>query len=461
MSTLHTKVQKKESKTNTQPQSKKTSLIQSNSFDEISQLQSSIGNQAVQKILNVTGVQAKLSVSSPTDSYEKEADSVADKVMNMSDIAVKKQTPVKIQQKTTQSDTSESISPSIESKINSLQGKGTPLSYKTKSFFTSRFGHDLSDVRVHTNTDSNNLAESINAKAFTKGNNIVFNKGEYNPQSSHGKRLLGHELTHVIQQKQNNIFRKEKIDNEEGVNIVASTPSSLREKIIGIERRNENEINDFIKDTVNKGAYSYAQGTNEAADAFIVWWEEKHKKFNISDSLALRLMTTVFSEMISKIPNASAVLNIGKASFYSNSKPVSYKKIVRKLKNTLIQRKKELKDYQTNDIFKDKDKPDTNGYSGLWYSIGYSYIMGSRSDAKKIIHELPGVLKEDLNYPTIILKKLILDYMKKLKEQAHADADFNSKKSYPTWSQIDYLNKTHEDLNNDAERETTKTLSTN
>jgi len=213
MSTLHTKVQKKESKTNTQPQSKKTSLIQSNSFDEISQLQSSIGNQAVQKILNVTGVQAKLSVSSPTDSYEKEADSVADKVMNMSDIAVKKQTPVKIQQKTTQSDTSESISPSIESKINSLQGKGTPLSYKTKSFFTSRFGHDLSDVRVHTNTDSNNLAESINAKAFTKGNNIVFNKGEYNPQSSHGKRLLGHELTHVIQQgtiQTSNISRQEK-----------------------------------------------------------------------------------------------------------------------------------------------------------------------------------------------------------------------------------------------------------
>ncbi len=64
MSALHTKVQKKESKTNTQTQTKKTSSREASSFDEISQLQSSIGNQAIQNILNNIGVQAKLSLGS-------------------------------------------------------------------------------------------------------------------------------------------------------------------------------------------------------------------------------------------------------------------------------------------------------------------------------------------------------------------------------------------------------------
>jgi len=179
---------------------KKSAYKNNDDFQAISNLHSSIGNQATQKLLNSTAIQAKLTLSSPSDSYEKEADRVADEVLNMSNNTIQKHSPVKIQRKTMQSSNIDKISPSIESKINSLHGKGVPLSRETKSFFNPRFGHDLSDVRIHTDSNSNDLAQSINARAFTKGNHIVFNKGEYNPQSTNGKRLLGHELTHILQQ---------------------------------------------------------------------------------------------------------------------------------------------------------------------------------------------------------------------------------------------------------------------
>ena len=61
-------------------------------------------------------------------------------------------------------------------------------------------GNDFSGVRIHTDSRAAEAAQSVNARAFTLGNDVVFNRGEYAPQSDSGKRLLAHELTHVIQQ---------------------------------------------------------------------------------------------------------------------------------------------------------------------------------------------------------------------------------------------------------------------
>jgi hypothetical protein len=63
-----------------------------------------------------------------------------------------------------------------------------------------RFGTDFSAVRVHTDSNAQSLARSVNAQAFTVGNDVVFGAGQYAPESDSGKRLLAHELTHVIQQ---------------------------------------------------------------------------------------------------------------------------------------------------------------------------------------------------------------------------------------------------------------------
>ena len=89
-----------------------------------------------------------------------------------------------------------------ETYINSLHGKGRSLAPHERNFFEPRFGHDFSNVQLHTGSEANQSAKSINALAYTHGNNIVFGSGQYQPNTESGKRLMAHELTHVIQQKQ-------------------------------------------------------------------------------------------------------------------------------------------------------------------------------------------------------------------------------------------------------------------
>ncbi|MEQ9364356.1 MAG: DUF4157 domain-containing protein, partial [Leptospirales bacterium] len=82
-----------------------------------------------------------------------------------------------------------------------LSKSGEPLGKEGQHFFESRMGEDFSDVRIHADADAARSAESIQAKAYTTGNDIVFGEGEYNPGSAEGKHLLAHELTHVVQQR--------------------------------------------------------------------------------------------------------------------------------------------------------------------------------------------------------------------------------------------------------------------
>ena len=91
----------------------------------------------------------------------------------------------------------------LDSYISNLNSSGRSLSDSTLSFFESRFGYDFSSVKIHTDETASKAAQSINALAFTVGNNIVFNEGQFSPESDSGKRLLAHELTHVVQQGEN------------------------------------------------------------------------------------------------------------------------------------------------------------------------------------------------------------------------------------------------------------------
>ncbi len=91
----------------------------------------------------------------------------------------------------------------IETRINAMKGGGTSLPEPTRNFYESRFGTDFSQVRVHTDSRASETAKSINARAFTVGNNIAFGAGQYAPDTQAGKKLLGHELTHVVQQNDN------------------------------------------------------------------------------------------------------------------------------------------------------------------------------------------------------------------------------------------------------------------
>ncbi|MBI1332576.1 MAG: DUF4157 domain-containing protein [Armatimonadetes bacterium] len=90
---------------------------------------------------------------------------------------------------------------SIPSSVGSvLGGVGQPLDAGTRSSMESRFGTSLGAVRVHTDSRAAESARSLNAQAYTVGNNIVFDHGQYSPTSAGGSRLLAHELAHTIQQ---------------------------------------------------------------------------------------------------------------------------------------------------------------------------------------------------------------------------------------------------------------------
>lgn len=226
------------------------------------------------------GIQAKLSVSSPDDPQEKEADAVAEQVMRMPDpvisprskeeeklqkkedeqemVQAKYESPVvtvqrkceaceqeeKIQAKLhhliqrreafsssfAEDAVAESVSGynlsrkeislyhsdvihrsgrdppgddthgSFEQDLSSSKGAGSPLSPGTKQFMESRFNTDFSGIRIHTGSQAESLSSSIQAQAFTHGNDIYFNSGKYAPHTESGGALLAHELTHTIQQ---------------------------------------------------------------------------------------------------------------------------------------------------------------------------------------------------------------------------------------------------------------------
>jgi Domain of unknown function (DUF4157) len=80
-------------------------------------------------------------------------------------------------------------------------GGGSPLDSPTRSYMEERMGQDFSDVRVHTGGAASESARSVNAQAYTVGNDIVFQSDKYAPESDPGKRMLAHELTHVVQQR--------------------------------------------------------------------------------------------------------------------------------------------------------------------------------------------------------------------------------------------------------------------
>jgi hypothetical protein len=96
---------------------------------------------------------------------------------------------------------------SVSGYLNSLDGRGRSLPKQQQHFFGSRLQSDFSNVKIHTDKEAADSAKAINAKAYTTGNHIVFNEGQFNDQTREGKKLLAHELTHVLQQNGQQVKR--------------------------------------------------------------------------------------------------------------------------------------------------------------------------------------------------------------------------------------------------------------
>jgi predicted SprT family Zn-dependent metalloprotease len=159
-------------------------------------------------------IQTKLVVGPINDPLEHEADRVADRVMRIPASSVSlSATPTRLSRKCAACEeegqvlqtkgagsplTATSEAPDVVHDV--LRSPGQPLDPGIRTFFEPRFGHDLSAVRVHTDAKSAQSARSVNALAYTVGHDIVFDTGQYTPTASESRRLIAHELAHVVQQ---------------------------------------------------------------------------------------------------------------------------------------------------------------------------------------------------------------------------------------------------------------------
>jgi hypothetical protein len=156
--------------------------------------------------------QPKLSIGPVDDVYEREADAVANKVVNhaaatglqhsISPLVQTKCAHCEEEENLQRKDTGRSphgqTAPSIVR--DALQTGGHTLDGAVRGSMERHFGYDFKQVKIHTGAVAAKSADAINALAYTSGNHIVFNAGQFNPASNQGQRLLAHELTHVVQQ---------------------------------------------------------------------------------------------------------------------------------------------------------------------------------------------------------------------------------------------------------------------
>ncbi len=167
-------------------------------------------------------IQPKLFFNKPGDDYEKEADAVADKVLNKSkniDLVqnIYSSTNPVIQRKCAKCEEEEklqlkplnptnavnhrrNVRSELHSRLQNSAGKGSSLPRSTISFMNEAIGNDFSSVSIHTGHEAIQMNAELNARAFTYGSDIYFNRDEFRPDTMNGKRLIAHELAHVVQQ---------------------------------------------------------------------------------------------------------------------------------------------------------------------------------------------------------------------------------------------------------------------
>jgi hypothetical protein len=145
-------------------------------------------------------IQTKLAINNPGDHYEQEADNVADQIMNSSESST-------VSNRLLQGGNMEPAAfkynaretPSNFQEV--LGASGRLVDSATRVFMESHLRHDFSNVRIHTDPHAAEFAKELDARACTVGNHVIFGHNEYSPETVSGRRLLAHELAHVVQQR--------------------------------------------------------------------------------------------------------------------------------------------------------------------------------------------------------------------------------------------------------------------
>lgn len=128
--------------------------------------------------------------------------------------------------------TNKMASSSLSGRIENKSGKGKMLPKSVKSEMETSFQRDFSDITIHTGTDAVKMNKELGAQAFTHGKDVYFNSGKFDPDSTQGKHLLAHELTHVVQQTSSKKIQKQDADktnvSKKVVVIGSPSPAEIR-----------------------------------------------------------------------------------------------------------------------------------------------------------------------------------------------------------------------------------------
>lgn len=301
----------KDSKSDPQQTSVQSSkAADSASVFELLHVQRAVGNHAFGRFL-----QAKLTVSEPSDEFEQEADRVADEVMRTPDPngeeppeisrasdstlhracnKCEEEDDVGIQRKLDDEAEEEEAEPDVDlqracnkceeddekvgihrkavgesdrgsgsagslvqEQIDHLSSDGEPLTATTRAYFESYFRSDFGDVRVHHGKRAFESAQSVNALAYTIGPHVVFGSGQYAPDTAAGKRLLAHELTHVVQQRG---IRERSVESQPGDSGDGPASHDTHAVAPQIQRSPENLLQRAAGDDAGGGAAGAAAG---------------------------------------------------------------------------------------------------------------------------------------------------------------------------------------------------------
>jgi Domain of unknown function (DUF4157) len=184
-------------------------------------------------------IQPKLKIGAVGDKYEQEADRVAAQVVHQLNAPASQTKPIQRQEileneevqmkpmiQTSMAQGNAMVAtPNLETSINQIRGSGQGLADIVRQPMERVFGTDFSQVRIHTDTKSHKLNQSIQAKAFTVGQDIFFRQGGYKPESRGGQELIAHELTHVVKQEES------QIQAEPAVSVTSPTEPVVRSKL--------------------------------------------------------------------------------------------------------------------------------------------------------------------------------------------------------------------------------------
>jgi Domain of unknown function (DUF4157) len=261
-------------------------------------------------------LQAKLSINTPGDAYEHEADAVAEQVTSM---ATPPLSPTRRQigaEKLAQRETTGAARAQTAPLIvdEALRSPSQPLDAETRAFMEPRFGHDFSRVRIHTGNQSASSTLAINALAYTVGQHIVFGAGQYEPTSSAGRRLLAHELAHVIQQSGSSVANscqsamEQSRSTDAGI-IPSTSPGATRQPAMAQAKvRLQNSSSNVIQRQV--APLSAEQITQQLARLEERWLQNLSDAERFADARQLLriLQSTVFRNMPESIHQQAALI---------------------------------------------------------------------------------------------------------------------------------------------------------